>query len=61
MKALAKFRAGTTREDKDDAFRTVYTLLAVALAIPGINGFKVGPPMNPRGTRGYEFGVHSAS
>ncbi|KAJ7770277.1 hypothetical protein DFH07DRAFT_954100 [Mycena maculata] len=54
---LAKFRAGTTREEKDDTYRTVYMLLAAALAIPGIKGFKVGPPMDCKGTRGYEFAL----
>ncbi|KAJ7444561.1 hypothetical protein B0H11DRAFT_2237111 [Mycena galericulata] len=54
---LAKFRAGTTREAKDDAYRTVYLLLAAALTIPGINGFKVGPPIDRKGARGYEFAL----
>ncbi|KAJ7489180.1 hypothetical protein FB451DRAFT_1223986 [Mycena latifolia] len=54
---FAKFRPGTTREEKEDAYRTVYMLLAVALALPGIKGFKVGPPIDRKGTRGYEFAL----
>ncbi|KAJ7240846.1 hypothetical protein B0H12DRAFT_50086 [Mycena haematopus] len=54
---LAKFRSATTTQQKEDAYTTVYMLLSAALEIPGIKGFKVGPPINKRGTRGYEFAV----
>ncbi|KAJ7705588.1 hypothetical protein B0H17DRAFT_1193243 [Mycena rosella] len=54
---FAKFRAETTQEEKEDAYRTVYMLLAVALALPGVKSYKVGPPINRRGTRGYEFAL----
>ncbi|KAJ6598229.1 hypothetical protein DFH09DRAFT_1131314 [Mycena vulgaris] len=54
---FAKFRAGMTCEEKEDAYRMVYVLLAVALALPGVKGFKVGPPIDCRGTRGYEFAL----
>ncbi|KAJ7097613.1 hypothetical protein C8R44DRAFT_811790 [Mycena epipterygia] len=54
---FAKFRSAMTLDEKEDAYRTVYMLLAVALALPGIQGFKVGPPINRRGTRGYEFAL----
>ncbi|KAJ7677957.1 hypothetical protein DFH06DRAFT_1316748 [Mycena polygramma] len=54
---LAKFRPETTAEEKEDAYRTVYLLLAGALALPGVKGFKVGPPIARKGTRGYEFAV----
>ncbi|KAJ7182834.1 hypothetical protein C8R43DRAFT_1116452 [Mycena crocata] len=39
--AFAKFRPGTTCKAKEEAYRTVYLLLAAALALPGIKGFKV--------------------
>ncbi|KAJ7176792.1 hypothetical protein C8R46DRAFT_1213367 [Mycena filopes] len=54
---FAKFRSGITSEEKEDAFRTVYLLLAAGLAIPGFNGFKVGPPISRKGARGYEFAI----
>ncbi|KAF7369204.1 Stress-response A/B barrel domain-containing protein [Mycena venus] len=54
---FAKFRSGTTPQQKEDAYKTVYLLLAAALAIPGINAFKVGPPIDKRGTRGYDFAL----
>jgi hypothetical protein len=54
--ALSKFRSGTTPQEKEDAYKTVYLLLAAGLAIPGVKGFKVGPPIDKKGTRGYEFG-----
>ncbi|KAF8201340.1 hypothetical protein K438DRAFT_1821836 [Mycena galopus ATCC 62051] len=31
--------------------------MAGALSIPGIIGFKVGPPIDKRGARGYELAV----
>ncbi|KAJ6618182.1 hypothetical protein B0H10DRAFT_1267942 [Mycena sp. CBHHK59/15] len=54
---LAKFRPGTGPKEKEKAYRTAYLLLAAALSIPGIKGFKVGPPLHQKGTRGYEFAV----
>ncbi|KAJ7434536.1 hypothetical protein B0H11DRAFT_2118379 [Mycena galericulata] len=54
---LAKFRPGTTHEEKETAYKTVYILLSVALAMPGVREFKVGPPLSKRGARGYEFAL----
>ncbi|KAJ7779213.1 hypothetical protein B0H16DRAFT_1711558 [Mycena metata] len=54
---FAKFRSEITSEEKEDAYKTVYLLLAGALAIPGVNGFKVGPPLSRKGARGYEFAL----
>ncbi|KAJ7267235.1 hypothetical protein C8J57DRAFT_362292 [Mycena rebaudengoi] len=54
---FAKFRQGTTRKQKERAYRTALLLLASALSIPGVKGFKVGPPMDERGARGYEFAL----
>ncbi|KAK7052109.1 hypothetical protein R3P38DRAFT_2858612 [Favolaschia claudopus] len=54
---FAKFRREMTAQQKNDAYRTVYLLLAAGLAIPGFKDFKVGPPLDKRGTRGYEFAL----
>ncbi|KAJ7621018.1 hypothetical protein FB45DRAFT_928128 [Roridomyces roridus] len=54
---LAKFRAGTTAAEKETAYNTVFILLSAALVLPGVHGFKVGPPLSQRGARGYEFAL----
>ncbi|KAJ7054160.1 hypothetical protein C8F01DRAFT_497552 [Mycena amicta] len=54
---LAKFRTGTTTEQMEDAYRTIYLLLESALLIPGIKGFKTGPPLDRKGTRGYQVAL----
>jgi hypothetical protein len=55
--AFAKFRPCMTVQEKEDAYKTVFLLLSAALLLPGIRGFKVGPPIDKKGTRGYEFGI----
>ncbi|KAJ6551190.1 hypothetical protein B0H19DRAFT_1263876 [Mycena capillaripes] len=54
---FAKFRPGTTPQEKEDVYRKVYVLFSAALVIPGIKEFKVGPPISRKGTRGYEFAI----
>ncbi|KAJ7312920.1 hypothetical protein DFH08DRAFT_896196 [Mycena albidolilacea] len=54
---FAKFRPCLTVQEKEDAYKTVFLLLSAALLLPGIRGFKVGPPIDKKGTRGYEFAV----
>ncbi|KAF7303844.1 Stress-response A/B barrel domain-containing protein [Mycena indigotica] len=54
---LAKFRIGMTTEQMEEAYKTIHRLMQGALLVPGVKSFTSGPPMDRKGTRGYQVAL----